>query len=89
MNTRIVEIFSAECPICKVTQEIVERLACPSCDVKVIDLRDKENFRRAWKLGVRSVPAVAVSGKLLKCCEGRGPSEQDLIAAGLGQPIFN
>ena len=88
MNTRKVEIFSAECPICKVTQEMVERLACPSYDVAVIDLRDKENSRRALELGVRSVPAVAVNGKLLKCCEGRGPSEQELMAAGLGQPIF-
>lgn len=89
MITRKVEIFSAECPICKVTQERVERLVCPSCDVAVIDFRDEENSRCALELGERSVPAVAVNGKLLKCCENREPSEQDLMAAGLGRPIYN
>ena len=84
---RKIEIFSAECPICEITREMVERLACPSCDVAVIDLREKENSRRALELGVRSVPAVAINGKLVECCEGRGPSEQDLMAAGLGQSI--
>ena len=29
--------------------------------------------RRAKRLGIRSVPAVAINGKLADCCAGRGP----------------
>ncbi len=42
--------------------------------------------QRAKDLGVRTVPAVAVDGKLLDCCNG-GVDEQTLRAAGVGSPI--
>ncbi len=38
-------------------------------------------------MGVRSVPAVAIDGTLATCCAGRGPDEQSLRAAGLGNAI--
>jgi hypothetical protein len=42
---------------------------------------------RAKSLGIRSVPAVVINGKLADCCTGRGPDEATLRAGGLGQPL--
>ena len=85
--TRKVEIFSAGCPACEETIALVNRVACPSCEVSVLDMRDPAVARRAGTLGVRSVPAVAIDGRLATCCEARGPDEATLRAMGLGQPI--
>jgi glutaredoxin 3 len=85
--TRTIDIFSAGCPACEDTIELVNRVACPSCDVTVLDMRDPEIARRAKSLGIRTVPAVVINGQLADCCAGRGPDEQTLRAAGLGQPL--
>lgn len=87
MATRTVEVFSAGCGVCTETIEMVQRAACPSCDVTVLDMREPEVARRAKDLGIRSVPAVVIDGKLAECCSGRGVDEATLRAAGLGQPI--
>ena len=84
---RTVEVFSAGCACCDDTVKMVESVACPSCDVTVLDMRDPAVASRARELGVRSVPAVAVDGVLAGCCAGRGPAEADLRAAGIGQAI--
>ncbi len=84
---RKVEIFSAGCPVCDETVALVRDLACPSCAVEVIDMRQKDGAARAKALGVRSVPAVAIDGKLADCCAARGPDAGALKAAGLGQPL--
>lgn len=86
-TTRTIEVFSAGCPTCEETVALVQRAACPSCDVTVLDMRDPAVASRAKGLGVRSVPAVVIDGKLADCCVGRGPDEATLRAAGLGQPI--
>ena len=83
---RTIEIFSAGCPVCEETVELIKRIACPSCDVTVLDMRNPEVARRAKSLGIRSVPAVVIDGTLAECCAGRGPVEQTLRDAGLGQP---
>jgi glutaredoxin len=87
MATRTVEIFSAGCATCTETIEMVQRAACPSCDVTVLDMHDPAIAKRAKDLGIRSVPAVVIDGKLADCCAGRGPDEATLRSAGLGQPI--
>jgi hypothetical protein len=84
---RKVEIFSAGCPACDEVVALVKQAACPSCDVTVLDMHDPAVARRAKVLGVRSVPAVAIDGKLADCCRGRGPDEAVLRAAGLGQSV--
>lgn len=84
---RKVEIFSAGCPACEETVELVNRVACPSCDVSVLDMKDAKVAARAKGLGIHSVPAVVVDGKLADCCVGRGPDAATLRAAGLGQPL--
>src|SRR6516165_10103619 len=43
--------------------------------------------RRAKSLGIRSVPAVVIDGKLADCCAGRGVDETVLRAAGLGRAL--
>ena len=86
-DKRKVEVFSAECPACDEAVKLVQSLACPSCDVTVLDMHDPNVASRAKGLGVRSVPAVVIDGKLAGCCSGRGPDEATLKSAGLGQPI--
>jgi glutaredoxin len=87
MTTRKIEVFSAGCPLCKETEELVSKLACPSCEVTVVSMHDIQGAARARELGVKSVPAIAINNKLADCCAGRGPDEATLRAAGLGQPI--
>jgi hypothetical protein len=84
---RKVEVLSAGCPACEDTVALVRGVACPSCEVSVQDMHDPKVAGRAKTLGVRSVPAVAIDGKLADCCSGRGPQEAALRAAGLGQTV--
>ncbi len=84
--TRKIEVFSAGCPVCDEAIDLINRIACSSCEVTVLDMRDADVASRARDLGIRSVPAVAVDGKLVECCEGRGPDEAALRDAGLGRP---
>jgi glutaredoxin 3 len=66
---------------------MVQRAACPSCEVTVLDMRDPAVARRAKDLGIHSIPAVVIDGQLAECCTGRGVNEATLRAAGLGQPL--
>lgn len=83
---RKIEIFSAGCGVCEDTINLVNKIACESCEVSVLDMQDKSVAARAKKLGIKSVPAVVVNGKLADCCSDRGPDEKALRAAGIGQP---
>lgn len=82
---RKVEVFSAGCPACQTAIDLVNRLACPSCEVTVLDMHDINVARRARDLGIRSLPAVAIDGRLASCCAAGGVEPQALHAAGLGQ----
>jgi glutaredoxin 3 len=82
-----IEIFSAGCPACVEAVETVTRIAGESGEVEVLDMHRPEVAERARRLGVRSVPAVAVDGKLADCCAGRGVDEASLRAAGVGTPL--
>lgn len=85
--TRKIEVFSAGCPVCNDAVEMARRIVCRDCEVNVLDMNDSEVAERATHLGIKSVPAVLVDGKLADCCTGRGPDEASLKAAGLGQPL--
>jgi glutaredoxin 3 len=87
MAKRMIEIFTAGCACCDEAVESVRNIACPSCEVQVRDMREPEVAERAREIGVRSVPAVAVDGALAGCCAGRGPTEDALRAAGVGQRL--
>ena len=86
-NTRKIEVFSAGCPLCSEAEKTVRELSCPSCDVTVLNMQEPESLKRAKEIGVRSVPAVAVDGKLADCCAGRGIDKKVLQDAGLGNPL--
>jgi glutaredoxin 3 len=87
MNTkRKIEIFSADCPLCEETVELVKQIACPSCEITVLDMKDSAVADRAKSLGVQLVPAILIDGKLAECCIERGLDEATLRAAGIGQP---
>jgi len=85
MSRRKIEVFSAGCPACREAVGLVERVAGPSAEVFVLDMHRQDVAARAKKLGVRSIPAVAVDGRLADCCTGRGIDEEVLRAQGLGQ----
>ena len=83
-NQRTIEVFSAGCPACQETIDLVNSLACPSCTISVLDMNQADVAKRASTLGIRSVPAVLIDGKLAGCCTGSGPDKDTLQAAGLG-----
>jgi hypothetical protein len=85
-NQRQIEIFSAGCPLCEEMVAQVGKAACASGDVSVRDMTDPAVATRAKTLGVRTLPAVAMDGKLADCCTGGSPDLAVLQAAGLGQP---
>lgn len=84
--TRKIEVFSAGCTVCDDTVALINRIACPSCGVLVLDMHKPEVAQQAQRYGIRSVPAVVVDGKLADCCAGRGPDEKQLRTAGIGIP---
>ena len=83
-----IEIFSAGCPVCDPVVKMVQELTCDSCDVTVYNMvelcDDKSCLTKAREYGVVRIPAVAVDGKLLNCCE-TAIAREDLISAGVGQ----
>ena len=66
---------------------MVKDNACAFCEVTILDMHDPTVSGRAKSLGIKSVPAVVIDGKLADCCEGRGLDVEVLKAAGLGVPI--
>jgi glutaredoxin 3 len=87
-TSRKVEIFSTGCPRCEEAVELVNRIACPSCEVEVVDASTGDGKARAERAGATSTPAVAVDGSLASCCAGGGvPSEAALRAVGVGTPL--
>jgi glutaredoxin 3 len=84
---RKIEIFSAGCACCDETVKAVKQIACPSCEVEVLDMRRGEIAERAKQYGIASVPAVVIDGQFAGCCAGRGVDEATLRSAGLGVPL--
>lgn len=82
-----IEVFSAGCSVCDDTVALINRIACPSCEVLILDMHDPVNAKKAGQYGIRSVPAIVIDGKLADCCAGRGPDERQLRAAGIGTPL--
>jgi glutaredoxin 3 len=88
MNTkRKVEVFSAGCFLCKDAVKMVKRISCRDCEINVLDMKDHALAERAKRLGIRSVPAIVIDGKLADCCAGRGPDETILKALGIGKAL--
>lgn len=89
MAKRSIEVFTAGCPLCDSTVELVRELASANCDVQVWDLREgcatNECRGKAAQYGIHRVPAVIVDGELAECCQNQQPiSREALLASGLG-----
>src|SRR5260370_36558123 len=82
MNKRKIEVFSAGCPACTETVKLVQQIACPSCEVEVLDMNKPEVATRARHYGVKAVPAAPINAKLPSCCTGPGPNDAALRSAG-------
>jgi len=81
---RKIEVFSAGCSACEEAVTLIKRLACASCGVEVLDMRDSAAVVRAQRYGIKRVPAIVVDGRLAECCSGNGINEASLRAAGIG-----
>lgn len=80
MTKRQIEIFTADCPLCSETVQMVEELACSSCEILVHNVGQERE--KAQQYGVNAVPAIAVNGKLV--LTGK-PNREQLQAVGVGQ----
>jgi CheY-like chemotaxis protein len=85
--TRKVEVFSSSCCCSEKLIAAIRAAACPSCEVRVLDVTAAEAAERANQLGVQSVPAVAINDELVCCPCECGPDLAKLRAAGLGVPL--
>lgn len=85
MAKKKVEVFSAGCSVCDDAVKLVQSIACPSCEVAVLDMKDIKVAERAKSLGATRVPAAAVDGKLAECCTSGAINEASLRASGIGQ----
>lgn len=84
MAKRLVEVFTSGCYVCEDVVKQVKDLACSNCEVIVYDL-NKKCETKAKAYGVKSIPTVAINGKLVDCCKNKGIDIDTLKAAGLGQ----
>ena len=86
-QTRKIEVFSAGCPACEETISLIKGIACSSCKIEVLDMRQRKVAERAKAYGIGRVPAVVVDGQLADCCRAPQISEEALRAAGVGAPL--
>ena len=88
---RKIEVFTAGCSVCSPVVDMVKSMACSDCEVIVYNLAEpcesKECIDKAKTYGIKALPAVAVNGKLLSCCQNKGVSEAELRNAGIGQSV--
>lgn len=82
---RTIEILSAGCPACEETIQLVNENACPSCEIQVVDVTKDSGRERVKQLGIKTIPAVVIDGKISKCCNSSGPDLKKLKEEGLGR----
>jgi glutaredoxin 3 len=87
VRNRKVEIFSAGCVICEEAIQLVKNMACPTCDIEVLDMQDPTIANKAKKIGIHKIPTVVIDGKIADCCAGSALNEMSLKRAGIGQPL--
>lgn len=83
---RNVEVFTAGCVCCDEAVALVKKIACPSCEVTIHDMKQEHTAKRAMELGIKRVPTVVIDGRIADCCVG-GVNEQTLRAAGIGTAL--
>jgi len=87
---RSVEIFTAGCPVCEPTIQLVKETACDDCDITIHDLSkdpiDKQATDKLITYGINRIPSIVVDGKLLDWGD-RKVTREDLLNAGIGQSL--
>lgn len=95
---RQIDVFSAGCVTCNRAIEVVAKIAAADGhELRIHDMHQEYVARRAEELGIRSIPAIAVTTpghearrgefaplhamKLAACCTDRGPDETSIRAA--------
>ncbi len=59
-----IEIFTADCPLCRDTLKIIREAACSECEVIERRCSGDECCDPAREYGIRAVPTVVVDGKI-------------------------
>ncbi len=92
-NKRKIELFTAGCSVCEPVVEMVKAMGCSSCEVTVYDLTNKSETEviqeKVKTYGIKALPAIAVNGSLLSCCQNKGISAEELVNAGIGKAVLN
>ena len=87
MKKRTIEVFTAGCSCCDDAVNLVQSLVCPSCELRILDMRaDKAAQAKAKHYGIKRVPAVVINGKLADCCQIGGVDAKTLRSLGVGSP---
>jgi glutaredoxin 3 len=85
MKKRTIEVFVAGCPVCDESVKLVKAIACPSCDVQILNVRtDNVAQAKASQYGVNRVPTIVVDGKIAGCDQQGGIDENTLRSLGVG-----
>lgn len=63
MGKRI-EVFTADCPLCKDTLEIIKKEACRECEVIEQRCSGSECCQPAKNYDIKAVPTVVMDGKV-------------------------
>lgn len=63
MGKRI-EVFTADCPLCKATLELIRKEACSECEVIERRCSGNECCEPAKGYNIKAVPTVVVDGKV-------------------------
>jgi glutaredoxin len=90
-DRRLIEVFTAGCPLCEGAERLVKATACKDCEVVVYDLNKScdtgECLEKVKAYGINRVPAVVVDGHLAECCSVGPVTVEGLKAAGVGSPL--
>jgi len=76
-----IEVFTAGCPTCHETVDLVRRIAGSNHEIEIHDMHQAHVAATAKQHGIRSLPSVVIDGQLAGCCAGRGPDETILRQA--------
>lgn len=83
MAKKKIELFTAGCSVCKETENMIREIIGNKNEIIIYNLNSQENntesINKAEEYKIKSLPAVAVDGKLLSCCENRSVSREVFI----------
>lgn len=59
-----IEVFTANCPLCKDTLELIKKESCSECEVIERRCSGDECCDPAKDYGIKAVPTIVVNGKI-------------------------